>query len=204
MYSVILADPPWHYKNYASEAGTTHSRARGAQKHYPTEKLETLCAMPIEELSADRCALFMWATWPLIEDAFTLIRAWGFSYKTLAWEWVKLNSNNMGIFIGMGNYTRSNSEPCLLAFRGEPLPVAVNDVTSVIMSPVQQHSRKPSVQYDRIEALYPAARKLELFARRRRAGWDVFGNQVAGSISLPPSNNRLQPTCPAADVDNNS
>ncbi len=183
-YSVILADPPWQYYNYAAKPGETHDRARGAQKHYGTMTHDDLCSLPVLDIVEDRAALFMWAVWPMIDEALAVIKAWGFKYKTLAWEWVKLNPNNMGIAIGMGNYTRSNPEPCLLEFRGDPLPVAVHDVTSVIMSPLQEHSRKPSVQYDRIDALYPQYEKIELFARRPRDGWDVFGNEVENSIAL--------------------
>lgn len=184
-YRVILADPPWQYLNYSAPPGSTHNRARGAQKHYPTEMIDTLCNLPVKNLCADQCALFMWSTWPLIEDSFRLIKAWGFVYKTLAWEWIKFNENSMGIFIGMGNYTRANPEPCLLCFRDDdPIPVAAHDVTSVIMSPVHEHSRKPEDQYRRIEALYPTGPYLELFARRKRDGWDVFGNEVDNSIAL--------------------
>jgi N6-adenosine-specific RNA methylase IME4 len=191
---VILADPPWHYQNYGSEPGTMHNRQRGAQKYYLTMTIDQLCALPVIDIAADNAALFMWSTWPQMPEALRLIDAWGFVYKTLAWEWVKFNSNSMGIFVGMGNYTRSNPEPCLLAFRGDPIPVAVHDVSSVIMSPVQEHSRKPSQQYERIESLYPQGPYLELFARRARAGWGVWGNEVESTISLkePPATQKAQ------------
>ncbi len=178
-YQVILCDPPWQY----TSKSVTPSRE--VVNHYQTMTHADICALPVRDIADDRAALFIWAVWPMIDEALAVIKAWGFVYKTLAWEWIKMNQNNMGIAIGMGAYTRSNPEPCLLAFRGDPLPVAVHDVTSVIMSPLQEHSRKPEVQYNRIEALYPSQSKIELFARRRRAGWDAFGNQVDGSIALP-------------------
>lgn len=199
MYRVVLADPPWQYTS------NSVTPSREVTNHYPTMSTVDLCNLQVKHLFDKQCALFLWTTWPMMYDAMKVISAWGFTFKTLAWEWVKLNSNSMGIFIGMGAYTRSNPEPCLLCFKDDrPIPVSVHDVTSVIMSPVQEHSRKPEDQYRRIEALYPTGPYLEMFARRTRPGWDVFGNQVVGSISLPPSNNRLQPTCPAADVDANS
>lgn len=184
MFDIILADPPWQYENYAASPGETHDRARGAQKHYPTMTLDQLCAMPVADLASEDAALFLWATWPLIEDAFELISAWGFTYKTLAWEWVKFNRNSMGVFVGMGNYTRSNPEPCLLAFKGTPMPVTARDVSAVLMAPVMEHSRKPVEQYERIERLYPGRRYLELFARRPWPGWDVWGNEVKNTIEL--------------------
>ena len=177
-YQVILADPPWQYDNYAAPPGETHDRARGAQKHYPTMKTEDICALPVHGACAEQTALFMWATWPLIKDAFVVMEAWGFTYKTLAWEWIKLNPSSIGVYVGMGNYTRSNPEPCLLAFNGEPLKVQDHAVSSVMMCPIMEHSRKPEAQYHRIQRLYPQASKLELFARRETEGWDVWGNEV--------------------------
>lgn len=183
-YGVILADPAWQYQNYATAPGQTHNRARGAQKHYPTMTLDQLYALPVTSLATDNAVLFMWATWPLIQDAFTLINAWGFTYKTLAWEWVKFNKNSMGLFLGMGKYTRANPEPCLLAFRGDPVPVADHCVSAVLMTPVRQHSRKPDEQYERIERLYPNQTYLELFARRSRPGWAAWGNEVKSTVEL--------------------
>lgn len=174
LYDIILADPPW---NHGSPGWFG-----GAKNHYPTMSLDDICALPIP--AADNCALFMWGCWSLMPEAFEVIKAWGFEYKTEAWVWVKLNSNSMGLFTGMGYYTRGNTEPCLLAIRGS-MPPAVHDVPAVIMSPIQQHSRKPAEQYSRIEKLYPNKNYLEMFARRTRPNWDVFGNQVKGSIRLP-------------------
>lgn len=182
-YGVILADPPWQYENYAAAPGETHDRARGAQKHYPTMTLDDLARLPIP--AKENAVLFMWATWPLIQDAFLLIDAWGFISKTLAWEWVKFNQNGFSIFTGMGYYTRSNPEPCLLAFNGNPVPVSDRSVSAVLMSPIRKHSQKPQEQYERIYRLYPdSGPYLELFARRPRAGWDVWGNEVDSDISL--------------------
>lgn len=183
-YGVILADPPWQYDNYAAPPGEVHDRARGAQKHYPTMTVEQLSNMPIRQLATDDCVLFMWAVWPLIEDAFLLIRAWGFTYKTLAFDWIKLNKSGLGIFVGMGNYSRSNPEPCLLAFRGDPVPVSDHSVSAVCMTPVMEHSRKPEVVHSKIDRLYPDRDKIELFARRPYPGWSVYGNEVESDISL--------------------
>ena len=172
-FDVILADPPWDHGSPGWFGG--------AKNHYPTMSLDDICALPIP--AADNCALFMWGCWSLMPEAFEVIKAWGFEYKTEAWVWVKLNSNSMGLFTGMGYYTRGNTEPCLLAVRGS-MPPAVHDIPAVIMSPIQQHSRKPVDQYSRIEKLYPNKNYLEMFARRPRSGWSVFGNEVEGSIRL--------------------
>jgi N6-adenosine-specific RNA methylase IME4 len=182
-YDVILADPPWHFRNYSADApGMLHERSRGANRHYVTATTDDICKL--SPPANDNAVLFLWACWPMLSDAMQVISAWGFEYKTLAWVWVKANPTGFGFFHGMGYYTRSNSEPCLLATRGN-LPKPTNrSIQALIYSPVQAHSKKPDDQYRKIESLYPNKRYLEMFARRPRPGWDVFGNQVANSISL--------------------
>jgi len=185
-YNVILADPPWHYNNYAAkEPGMMHDRARGPNKYYPTMTVEDIGGLSVP--SANSSVLFMWATWPLLPEAFEVIRAWGFEYKTLAWVWVKANKGGLGFFTGMGYYTRANSEPCLLAVKGKPDKPANRGIQALIYSAVRAHSKKPQDQYRKIEALYPSARYLELFARRTRPGWDVWGNEVDSNVKLEVS-----------------
>lgn len=176
LYDVILADPPWHFETWGEGD-------RNVTKYYSIMATEDICKMFIP--AADNSVLFLWACWPKLKDAFEVIEAWGFEYKTIAWVWVKMNPNGFGFFTGMGYYTRANSEPCLLATRGKPLRVADKGIQSLICSPVQEHSKKPVDQYRKIAALYPNKTYLEMFARRRHSSeWDVFGNQVEGSISL--------------------
>ena len=180
-YPVILADPPWHFQNYAAdEPGMMHDRARGANRHYPTMTTDDICALSVP--AADNAALLLWACWPLLPDAMRVIEAWGFEYKSLAWVWVKLNKTSMGFFHGMGYYTRANSEPCLLATRGR-VKVNARDVQALIVSPVQAHSRKPDDQYRKAERLFSGP-YLELFARRKRPGWDAWGNEVESDVAL--------------------
>lgn len=174
-YDVILADPPWHFETWGEGD-------RNVTKYYPIMETEDICKLSIP--AADNAVLFLWACWPKLKDAFQVIDAWGFEYKTIGWIWVKMNPSGFGFFTGMGYYTRANSEPCLIATKGKPPRVTDKGIQSLICSPVQEHSKKPSDQYRKIEALYPNKRYLEMFARRPRAGWDVFGNQVAQSITL--------------------
>lgn len=182
-YKVILADPPWHFRNYSADApGMMHERSRGANKHYPTMTTDDICKL---DVPADKDSiLFMWACWPLLIDAMKVIEGWGFEYKTLAWVWVKSNKTGFGFFKGMGYYTRSNSEPCLLATRGNPSKPLDRSVGSIIYSNVMEHSRKPDEQYGKIERLYPGGPFLEMFARRNRDGWDRWGNQVESSVDI--------------------
>jgi len=180
-HQVIYADPPWAYNQRAE----TDSFRGGAMRHYNTMPTADICALPIEKLCASPAMLFMRATFPLLPDALRVIEAWGFTYCTVAFTWVKLNPNDGGVFFGVGHYTKSNAEICLLARRGKKaLTPAVNTVSQVIVSPRMEHSRKPDEARRRIEQLYPNCSRLELFARRQSPGWDVWGNQVESTIEL--------------------
>ena len=172
-YNVIYVDPPWGYQNKATRAA--------ADKHYDTMTIEELKQMPITRgvgcLAADDCALFMWATFPMLREALDLIEAWGFKYKTIAFNWIKQNKSGAGLFWGLGNWTRSNSEICLLAIRGKPKRISAA-VHSVVMAPVQKHSQKPDEVRERIVKLVGDVPRIELFARAAAPGWDCWGNEA--------------------------
>lgn len=140
-------------------------------------------ALPVEELAAPNCVLFLWTTFPKLREALEVAEAWGFQYRTVAFVWVKRNPKANSLFWGLGSWTRANAELCLLATRGHPRR-ARNDIHQVILSPVQEHSRKPEEARRRIEALMGDVPRVELFARRYTAGWDVWGNEVVCDIDL--------------------
>ncbi len=173
-YSVIYADPPWKYRRQGG---------RGPEKHYPTMPVEDIKALPVADLAADDCVLFLWATFPKLREAFEVIDAWGFKYKTVAFVWIKLNRNDDGIFWGMGFWTRSNAEICLLATKGSP-QVRARNIHQVIISHVEEHSKKPDEARKRIVALMGGVPRIELFARQSPPGWDVWGNEVNSDIIM--------------------
>ena len=179
-YNVILADPPWDFVVWSKDTGS----GRSASAHYQTMSIDEICQLPIADLADKDCALFIWTVWPRIFDTQKVIESWGFKYKTLGFDWIKQNKSGNGFHMGMGYYTRANPEPCLLAIKGR-MPVQTRAERNLLFAPVGSHSQKPDEQYNKIERLYPGMNYLELFARRRREGWDAFGNQVEGSISLP-------------------
>jgi N6-adenosine-specific RNA methylase IME4 len=139
-----------------------------------------ICALPIKSLAADNCALFLWTTWFMLLRTLEVIRSWGFEYRTMAFIWVKQNRNGKGLFTGMGGWTRSNTEPCLLATQGHPTRLAM-DIHEVVMAPVGEHSRKPDEVHSRIERLFPEPR-LELFAQRPVEGWTTWGNEIKREV----------------------
>jgi N6-adenosine-specific RNA methylase IME4 len=142
-----------------------------------------IMAMPVEPLAAKDCVLFIWICWPTMDQALKVIDAWGFKYKTCGFAWIKADGSQVDMFsedvpvqIGTGYWTRSNSEVCLLATRGQPKRVNT-DVRQAIVAPRRQHSRKPDGIHERIERLV-AGPYLELFARQKRDGWTTWGNQT--------------------------
>lgn len=171
-YAVIYADPPWEY---ACWDGKRHTRST-ASDHYPTMPAADIARLAVGNICAPDAALLLWATWPTLEDALTVVRAWGFAYKTLAFNWVK----DAGRHVGMGYYTRANSEPCLLATRGRGVQVRHHGVRQVITSPAREHSRKPREAARRAEMLFGAhVPRIELFCRGLPpAGWDAMGDEV--------------------------
>jgi N6-adenosine-specific RNA methylase IME4 len=170
-YGVILADPPWTFATYSHKG-----KGRSAEAHYDCMSLADIKALPVADWAAPDCALFLWAIDPSLPQAFEVIEAWGFTYKTVAFTWVKTTKGGAGFPIGCGYWTRANPEQCLLATRGRPQRL-LRSVQQLILAPRREHSRKPDEVYARIEALV-AGRYLELFAREQRTGWDSWGNEV--------------------------
>ena len=155
-----------------------------AQNHYPTMPDEELYRLPVSDLADKNCTLFLWCTFPKLPEAIKLISAWGFSFKTVAFVWVKQNKSGNGFFMGLGWWTRSNAEICLLAVKGKPRRKSAG-VRQLIISPLEQHSKKPDVVRDNIVTLMGDLPRIELFARQPTTGWDVWGNEVDSSISFP-------------------
>jgi N6-adenosine-specific RNA methylase IME4 len=177
-YQIIYADPPWQYRNYGYA-----DAIRGVEKEYRTMTTEDICALPISELAADDCILFCWGTWTHLPDVLQVIEAWGFEYQTIGFVWVKTNPTGFGFFMGMGNYTRSNTEYCLIATKGKPKRIRA-DILQIVHAPVREHSRKPSDMRERIVNLMGDLPRIELFARKRVDGWDAWGNEVESDLPL--------------------
>lgn len=149
--------------------------------HYPVMTVEEICELPVPKFAADDCVLFMWATFPKLEEAFEVIKAWGFKYSTVAFVWVKKNKKSDSWFMGMGWWTRNNSEVCLVATRGHPKRIS-RKVHQLIISPVEEHSKKPDITRDKIIELMGDLPRVELFARQAPPGWDVWGNEVLNDV----------------------
>ena len=178
-YSVIYADPPWSFK-----AWSARGESRSASRHYDCMTLSELCSLPVADLATKDAALFVWVVQPLIPQALHLIEAWGFTYKTVAFAWVKVKTGQDRLFyagedvrLGLGYHTRSGFEQCWLATRGKGYQRLTRSEPQVIFAPVREHSRKPDEVAEAIERLVGDVSRIELFARAKRNGWASYGNE---------------------------
>lgn len=176
-YQIIYADPPWSYQNGGVPQG-------GVNAQYPTMTLADIKALPVAEIADNPSVLLLWATFPQMQEALEVIKAWGFTYKTLGFSWLKTNKDGSPFF-GVGYYAKSNQEVCLLAVKGKAHSlVKSNKVSSVVITGRTKHSEKPAVVRQKIIQLFGDLPRIELFARQKTKGWDVFGNEVESDIKL--------------------
>ncbi len=170
-YKVIYADPPWQYERTYGQGV--------AEKHYHTMSLKELQSLPVAEIADDDCVLFLWVTFPCLPEGLSVMESWGFAYKTCGFNWVKKNKKADSYFMGLGFWTRSNSEICLLGVKGKPKRVS-KSVKQICDARVMEHSRKSDEIRERIVKLCGDVPRIELFARNRYEGWDCLGNEIDG------------------------
>ena len=168
-YNIIYADPPWQY----FEGGF-----KNQSQHYPTMTIDKLSELSVEDLAADDCILFLWATRPILPEAINLLQQWGFEYSTIGFVWVKSLKNGTGFAFGLGNWTRANAEYCLIGTKGS-IERKDNNIPEIIYEPRREHSEKPAIVRDKIIQLVGELPRIELFARGiPTKGWDTWGNEV--------------------------
>jgi N6-adenosine-specific RNA methylase IME4 len=184
-FATILADPPWHFQSWTNGRwkgdGKVFTPAKAPEYH--TMSVDQIAALPVDKLAAKDCTLFLWGIWSMLFDTKTIIDAWGFTYKSCAFDWAKADVTQMDMFrvdadaqMGLGYWTRQSSEFCLLATRGHPKKKH-SDVNQSIIERRRQHSRKPDCVYGRIERLVDGP-YLELFARSTRPNWVGWGYET--------------------------
>lgn len=178
-YKLIYADPPWTYRDRCN-AGR-----RGACHKYNVMAVDEICALDVQSLADPTgCLLAMWWTGPLAADALQVVEAWGFELKTMTgFTWAKRTARGKWHF-GMGHLTRANAENCLFATMGKVQRVSAG-VPQLVEAPVLEHSRKPDEVATRLEDLLGDVPRIELFARRKRSGWHVWGDQVVSDVEVP-------------------
>lgn len=177
-YDIIYADPPWLYK-----CGKNHlakkSMINGKDDiQYESMKLDDIKNLPVGSIAKDDCLLFMWVTSPFLKIGIDLLYDWGFAFSTVAFVWHKQKSNP-------GSYTLSECELCIVAKKGKiPKSRGSRNERQFLSEIRSTHSQKPSEIRDRILRMFPDQNKIELFARNKSEGWDVWGNEVNSDIDL--------------------
>lgn len=183
-FSIIYADPPWSYKDKMK------GHSFSLDHEYQTQDLDWILSLPVNEIAEKDSALFLWAVSPLLPEAFKVIKAWGFKYKTLAFCWVKETSLFRKQVKNLGRWTMGGCELCLLATKGHPKRIK-NNVYQIVTDIRQQHSKKPNSIRRNIVDLMGDVPRIELFAREKHEGWDVWGDEIESNISLQMVSERI-------------
>jgi len=192
-FEIVLADPAWRYNNVTIRGGAEAHYLADPLTARSTMSLDEICALPVPRIAADNAALFLWATWPCLEDGLAVIRAWGFKYKNCGLLWVKTTKAGTP-HMGLGHWTRGATEPCLFATRGKlsgwrqdagVRQDIVDDsftpeglAEHLIACERGEHSAKPPEARDRVVQLLGERPRIELFAREHTPGWHAWGNQL--------------------------
>ena len=173
-YKIIYADPPWQYRVYSKKG-----QGRSAENHYHTMNIKDIMALPVDKIADKDCILFLWITFPCLKEGIEVMERWGFKYKTCGFNWVKRNNKKNTYFMGLGFWTRSNSEVCLIGTKGQPKRIS-KSVPQICDARIMEHSRKPAEIRERIVELCGELPRIELFARDKVKGWDSLGDDMDG------------------------
>jgi len=189
LFELAYLDCPWRFKNWSlteyAKYGEKWAKRMG-RSPYPVMTTEDICKMPVGDLMAKNSLILLWATSPKMEDAFQVMKAYGFKYINVLFTWAKLNPSGIGWHFGLGYHSRQNTEFVLLGARGKGLSRVANDVSSLIIYPRGRHSAKPPIARNRIERLYGDVSRVEIFSRDVVPGWARYGNEVVCSEGTEP------------------
>ena len=181
-YQIIYADPAWKYSNTVYQ--DNGRKGRDLKDQYPTMSISEIKNLPIEDISDNDCALFMWITDFHLPYAFELFEKWGFKYRTIVFVWKKITKNGKTC-ANLGAWTMKNTEICLLATKGNMFDKRIaKNIFQIIEAERTKHSKKPIEAIQRIEMLFGDLPRVELFCRYPREGWDVWGNEVVSDVVL--------------------
>jgi N6-adenosine-specific RNA methylase IME4 len=176
-YQIVYADPPWKFNANIVNA-TKNGEAINIDKHYQGMENSDIAALPIKDIIDKDAACFMWTTDAHLPQAIEIMKAWGFTYKTIGFVWVKKTVNNKTVKM-LAPWTNKGAELCLFGTKGAMTKhLGANDVFQVHEAVRREHSRKPDIIRDEIKRMFPDCKRIELFARTALPGWDAWGNEV--------------------------
>ena len=177
-YQIIYADPAWLYqcgKNHLAKKSMINGKT---DIHYNAMPIKEMEQMNVKDIADNDCLLFMWVTSPFLKIGIDLMIKWGFDFSTIGFVWYKEKTNP-------GSYTLSECEVCLIGKKGKiPTPRGARNVKQFLSEKRTRHSAKPNEIRNRIFQMFPTQNKIELFAREKHDGWDVWGNEVESSVAL--------------------
>jgi len=177
-YQIIYADPPWSYNDKMS------GHSFSLDHEYETQSKQWISNLPIREICEDTSCLFLWVTSPMLDEGIKVMSDWGFKYKTVAFCWSKETVNGKDVS-NLGRWTMGNVELCLLGVKGSPNSWRIDKSIKQLVRAVRtKHSKKPDIVRENIVKLLGDRPRIELFARQKTEGWDVWGNEV-GSRARP-------------------
>ena len=182
-YNIIYADPPWHFQSKELQK-YNGIRFTSMDKHYITQNKNWIKELPIKNITDKDCALFLWTTDAHLKEAIETIEAWGFKYITIAFIWEKKTKTGKTV-ANLGAWTMKNYEICLLGTKGTMLKYKQkNNIYQKVEAERTKHSKKPEQVRKNIVSLFGDLLRIELFARQKTEGWDVWGNEVESDIEI--------------------
>lgn len=191
-YNIIYADPPWHYNSKSAVNNSSGKDIKALSNHYSTMSHKDLIALPVNNIAHEDCACFMWVTDSHLNEGIELLKSWGFTYKTIAFNWIKTTSKG-NYCKNIAPWTMKSSEICLLGTKGKMLQYKVsNNVEALVVAERTKHSVKPLEVKNRIQDLFGDLPRIELFARQRTNGWDSWGNEIESDINLEQDDDFLE------------
>jgi len=183
-YQIIYADPPWKYGDKVLNNGHG-KRFDGLDRHYGVMTTKDICAINVKEITDENAVLFLWSTDSHLPDALSVIKSWGFTYKTVGFYWIKTSKKTGEFQSNLGKWTQKSGELCLFATRGKCSNLLVSrKVKQLVLSARLGHSQKPAEVRNRIVEMFGDIPRIELFARQRVEGWDAWGNEIEESPVL--------------------
>lgn len=182
-YQIIYADPPWDFPSNYGKVGKSKLSGFGAALRYNLLTDNELLQLPVPNLADKNCALFLWVVNSKLDTGIDVLKGWGFTYKTVVFNWIKVAKNSGIPNCRLGYWTLGGSELCLLGIKGSMKPIKHN-IRQVILHHRIGHSVKPDVFRSAIGELFGDLPRIELFARRKVEGWDCWGNEVESDIEL--------------------
>lgn len=181
-YKIIYADPPWHYSSKHYQDGGRDFNS--LKKYYNTMSIQEIKNLPVKLITDKNCACFLWVPFSHLNKGVDVLKAWGFKYKTVAFNWIKKTKNGKN-FVNQAPWTLKSSEICILGIKGRMSKYKISnnvreliETETIIEAERTIHSRKPKEARERIEELFGEIPKIELFAREQIKGWDCWGDQL--------------------------